>query len=96
MLPLGKQSRRVVRNSAARRQREGILGAVAALLAVTVYCFGLAPADSSLASLTRALSSFFCTLLTSPGSASAGTVRAYSCRLCSHCVAAIFRRPVFS
>ncbi len=60
------------------------------------YCFGLAPADSSLASFTRAVSSFFCTLFTSPGSASAGTVRAYSCRLCSHCEAAIFRRPVFS
>src|SRR3984957_394325 len=60
------------------------------------YCFGLAPADSSLANLTRALSSFFCTLFTSPGSASAGTVLAYSCRLCSHWPAAIFRRPVFS
>jgi hypothetical protein len=33
--------------------------------------------DDSFARRTRALSSFFCTLLTSPGSASAGTVRAY-------------------
>src|SRR6202789_3380401 len=86
VLSLGQQETGVVRYGNARRQGKNL----------APYCFGLAPVDSSLASLTRALSSFFCTLFTSLGSASAGTVRAYSERLCSHCAAANFRRPVFS
>ncbi len=93
MLALRQQVTRIVGNSTPWWQREAFS---ATLPAVSIYCFGLAPADSSLASFTRALSSFFCTLLTSPGSASAGAVRAYSCRLCSHCAAANFSRPVFS
>ncbi len=51
---------------------------------------------SCLASLTRALSSFFCTLATSPGSTSAGADFAYSASESSHCAAASRMRPVFS
>jgi hypothetical protein len=51
---------------------------------------------SCLASLTRALSSFFCTLATSPGSTSAGADFAYSASESSHCAAARRMRPVFS
>ena len=86
VLPLSQQVASVVRYRNARRESKNL----------APYCFGLAPIDSSLASFTRALSSFFCTLFTSLGSASAGTVRAYSERLCSHCAAANLRRPVFS
>ena len=52
-------------------------------------------ADSR-ASLTFAFSSFFCTLLTSLSSTSAGTVRAYCASDWSHCATARRRRPVFS
>ena len=51
---------------------------------------------SSLASLTRAPSSFFCTLSTSPGSISAGDDLANSSRESCHCAAASRIRPVFS
>ena len=51
---------------------------------------------SSLASLTRAPSSFFCTFSTSPGSTSAADALANSSSDSCHCAAANRMRPVFS
>ena len=51
---------------------------------------------SCLASLTRAVSSFFCTLATSPGSTSAVEDLAKPESESSHCAAARRMRPVFS
>src|ERR1700679_3789476 len=62
----------------------------------TLQCFSSAVGADSRASFTLALSSFFCTLLTSPSSTSAGTVRAYCASDWSHCATARRRRPVFS
>src|ERR1700744_442838 len=58
--------------------------------------FSSAVGADSRASFTLALSSFFCTLLTSPSSTSAGTVRAYCASDWSHCATARRSRPVFS
>ena len=67
-------------------------------LAMGAGSYGLAGARalSSLASLTRALSSFFWTLATSPGSMSRGEDLANSSRESCHWAAARRMRPVFS